>query len=120
VSDLPVSAGFLLRRARARQRAREERARELRTQVRSAAERLVNELGAERVVLFGSVARGALHDRSDVDVAVAGLSPAQETAAWDLLASTVGAPVDLVVLESAPESLRRRIESDGEVLVSRT
>lgn len=38
---------------------------------------LARHCGAERLVLFGSRARGDHRDRSDVDLAVFGLSPAQ-------------------------------------------
>jgi predicted nucleotidyltransferase len=75
--------------------------------------------------LFGSVARGTAHERSDVDVAVllevappstlAGL----QTPLEDALADHLGQPVQLVVLNTAPPDLVHRVLRDGRLLVDR-
>jgi predicted nucleotidyltransferase len=116
--DRPEGLDLLLSRAEARRRRRDERARELRARSELAARRLADEFGATRVVLFGTVARGAVHERSDVDLAVWGLPPAREGAASAMAGEVLAAPVDLVCMEGAPESLRRRVEAEGVVLVT--
>lgn len=70
-------------------------------------------LGARRVVLFGSLLRQDLHEQSDLDLAVEGLSPRLlvEALAQIWLRTSVG--VDLVALESAPPSLRERVRAEG-------
>jgi predicted nucleotidyltransferase len=67
-------------------------------------------------VLFGSLAVGGTHARSDVDLAVSGLERDQFFSALGDLMDVFEAPVDLVELESAPGSLRERIEAEGEPL----
>ena len=72
---------------------------------------------AERIVLFGSLARGEFSGRSDIDLAVWGVPPAEFYRAvafasgyskvWD---------VDLVDAEDCSEALRRNIEKEGVVL----
>ena len=70
----------------------------------------------ERVILFGSRARGDADPRSDIDVAVASSSMTREE--WlRVLGSLEGVetllPIQAVRLEEAPEGLRRRIDSEG-------
>lgn len=84
-----------------------------------AADVLAQTYGATRVVLFGSLARGSAHERSDVDLAVWGLSHEQVSVALDEVTAILGAPVDLVCMESAPRSLALRVANDGVELVSR-
>ena len=72
--------------------------------------------GVTRIVLFGSLARGEVDAASDVDVAVEGLSPAVHFDAMSACWTAMGRPVDLILLEEAPATLRERILADGEVL----
>lgn len=72
--------------------------------------------GAVRVVLFGSLAAGVPTSESDVDLAVAGLPAATYFDTLAELESLFGAPVDLVRVEEAPESLRQRIAEEGREL----
>lgn len=75
-------------------------------------------------LLFGSVARGTMHERSDLDVAV-GLSSgvsldARETGALVAdLERAAGRAVDLVILNEAPPALAYRVFRDGVTLVER-
>jgi uncharacterized protein len=75
-------------------------------------------------LLFGSGARGTMHDRSDLDVAV-GLSsgvlldPAEIGALVADLERASGRSVDLVILNQAPPALAYRIFRDGVTLVER-
>jgi len=75
------------------------------------------------VYLFGSTARGTARADSDVDVAVLFHSPPPRTLGGPRLSiegeleRTLGAPVDLVVLNDAPVDLRIRVLRDGRLLV---
>jgi len=76
----------------------------------------------ELAVLFGSAARGALHARSDVDVAVrweAG-GPTDRVAFLAAVERAIGRTVDVVDLDTAPPQLRFEIARDGLLLVERT
>ncbi|MBL8724327.1 MAG: nucleotidyltransferase domain-containing protein [Planctomycetes bacterium] len=75
------------------------------------------QLGATRVILFGSVARDEASADSDLDLAVTGLPAEHLFTAMARAARAARRPVDLVRLEEAPNSLRSRIEAEGEVLV---
>jgi predicted nucleotidyltransferase len=91
-----------------------------------AVERLIERLALfpnlRRVILFGSRARGDFGDRSDVDLAVE--IPAASAREWDELGGIVEEAetlldIDLVRLERASETLRSRIEREGEVIYER-
>ena len=81
--------------------------------------------GVAAVYLFGSVARGSAGPTSDVDLAVLldedpprtldglGLDLADE------LQAELGAPVQVVVLNTAPCDLTHRVLRDGRLLVDR-
>lgn len=72
---------------------------------------------AERIVLFGSLARGEFSGRSDIDLAVWGVPPAEfyRAVAFASGYSKVW-EVDLVDAEDCSEALRRNIEQEGVVL----
>jgi len=104
-------------RSRRRRDADARRCRELRARVREAVEVLTRDFGVTRVILFGSLARGAATERSDVDLLLRGLPPAS------LLEATVAverilrdARADLVPEEMARPVVRERAEAEGEVL----
>lgn len=87
-------------------------------QVASAlARELRSRFGAERVVLFGSLARGEFSGRSDIDLAVWGIPPGEfyRAVAFASGYSKIWA-VDLVDGEDCSESLRRNIEQEGVAL----
>lgn len=93
-------------------RLRLERARAVAEQ---AATLLREQFGAERVVLFGSVARGFIfHARSDLDLGVEGLSAQNFWRAWAALDS-LGSEfeIDLVDLETASSALLDQIKQEG-------
>ncbi len=72
-------------------------------------------------VVFGAAAKGALHRRSDLDIAVMGLQSTSRLAALAVtLARIAGREVDLIPLETAPPLLRFEIARDGAVLLERT
>jgi len=80
-----------------------------------AARILKERFGADRVFLFGSLARdGVFDERSDIDIAVEGLDEAQYFRALaTLLDIDPAIDVDLVMMETAPESMVERIRSEG-------
>jgi predicted nucleotidyltransferase len=110
-----MMAAFLARRAEVEQ----QELVALRASLLAALPGLVEELvaaGAAQVWLFGSLAMGEVHARSDIDLAVAGLpADAYFRVLGRLLARAPGL-VDLVELESAPESLREVIVREGRQL----
>jgi len=75
------------------------------------------------VYLFGSTARSTARVDSDVDVAVLFHTSPPRTLHGPRLAiegeleRTLGAPVDLVVLNDAPVDLRARVLRDGRLLL---
>ena len=96
-----------------------QRALLLREVARECAHRLVQEFGASKVYLFGSLVEGNLvHDRSDIDLAVEGLEGKLYwkalSALWALLPE--GVELDLVPLERAWPSLAERVRTEGELL----
>jgi predicted nucleotidyltransferase len=102
------------RRLEAMRRARAEaRAEAIRRRLPAARQLLTGRYGARRVRLFGSFARGTTTERSDVDLAVEGLQPEGYFRAIADLTGLLEAPVDLVELETAPESLRLRVDLEG-------
>lgn len=106
-------AAYLRRRAAERRARADERSRAIRERLPEAKRLLIERHGARRVVLFGSLARGAMTEHSDVDLAVEGLrSSAYFTAIADLT-GLLDSPVDLVELETAPASLHARLALEG-------
>ena len=69
---------------------------------------------ARRVIVFGSAARdGVFDDRSDIDLAVEGLDPADFFKAWTEILRGSPCEIDLVDLAKCPPSLRDNIEREG-------
>lgn len=112
------AAGFSARVVEERERAA-RRADALRARAREAARRMVEDHGAARVWLFGSLAWGEPHLRSDVDLFVEGLDGGALSAAYRAAEDAVGAPVDLVRAEEASPGLAERVRAEGVLLVAR-
>lgn len=72
--------------------------------------------GAKRVWLFGSLAMNEGRENSDVDLAVEGLPASAFFDVLSELMAVFAGPVDLVRIEDAPESLRRRVLEEGKPL----
>lgn len=107
---------FLARGQAERERAVEARVASLRARL-SDVVGCLRARGARRVWLFGSLAWGGAHERSDLDVAVEGVPPAELDRAHAELWELLGEPVDLVPIESAAASLAQQIRERGEVLL---
>jgi len=98
---------------------RQMRAKQLRELAQACARRLVQDFGARKAYLFGSLLReDVVHARSDIDLAVEGLEGARYFAAlsavWKLLPP--GVELDLVLLEEARPGLAERVRAEGELL----
>jgi len=83
------------------------------------ARRLIQDFGASKVYLFGSLLReDVVHARSDIDLAVEGLEGDSYfealSALWKLLPA--GVELDLVPLEEAWPGLAERVRAEGELL----
>jgi predicted nucleotidyltransferase len=76
----------------------------------------------ERIILFGSRARGDHDERSGIDLGIAcpDASPEEWAAIWNVVdeAPTL-VNVDLVRLEQVDDALRQAIEREGVVLYAR-
>ena len=80
---------------------------------------LVDDFGVRRVWLFGSLARGGIGGKLDIDLAVEGLDETLELSAWSAVDARAGTRVDLVRLETASDRLRAVIRQEGVLLHER-
>ena len=93
-----------------------------REQLRKIAERCVwilkDKNKVRRVLLIGSLVKGTIHERSDIDLVVEGLSPNLHmkalTELWDLLPA--GVELNLIPYEDAFESLQEKTINEGELM----
>lgn len=94
---------------------RRERREQAWTVTRQAAEALRSEFGAASVWVFGSLAEGDhFTERSDIDMAATGLTPAIHIEALGrLLRLSPDFEFDLVDLDRCPDGLRRAVERFG-------
>ena len=110
------TASYLRTREAAERESGRERAARLLGIAAAAGALLVERHGAKRVWLFGSLVAGEPTQESDVDLAVEGLLPEAYFDALAELTTLFHAPVDLVRVEEAPESLRHRVIAEGREL----
>lgn len=102
-------------RAAQEQQAQLRRAEQVRDVAREAARLLKERFGAGRVILFGSLARGdRFHLRSDIDLAVEGVSPQDFWRAWAAV-DRLGPEfeLELIEVETASPALRQQLEREG-------
>ncbi len=112
-SFAPYLAGLRARARRTAQTREVERGLTL-DLARRAADLLRERFGASMVFAFGSLVRpGGFDERSDVDLAVGGVTPDQFFRAWAAVSSVVDRPLDLVDLDDCPERLRQQIVTQG-------
>jgi len=85
---------------------------------RKAAELLRREFGANKVIVFGSLARhGSFTLWSDIDIAARGISPARFFEAVGAITGMSSEfKIDLLDLESCPSTMRESIEKDGKAV----
>ena len=78
---------------------------------------------AQRVILFGSRARGDHQERSDIDLAV--YAPDMDIVTWNNLCLSITdnsktlLPIDLIWLQQASAGLAKRIQREGVVVFER-
>lgn len=101
------------------QRALDERRAAAVASARELAGLLAARHGARKVYLFGSTTNSLFSSESDIDLGVLGIRPEQFFKAWADVNARSWAPVDLVALESAPETLRNRILDEGKLIYER-
>ena len=85
-------------------------------------QQLSEEPSVQRVLLFGSRARGTARDRSDIDLAID--APDASEQEWDRIAVAVDEAetllrIDLIRLDEASGDFREEIEREGVVLFAR-
>ena len=109
------------KRLRQEREALDQAAQQAREQAQVCAKALVEEYGAERVYLIGSLARGrGFHSRSDIDLVVAGIAPERYFAVLADIAERASREVDLILLESATPALLECVANEGVLLHERT
>lgn len=115
--DMAIYRATAIQRAEQARQKHLQRAQQAQELARQAAELLKVEFGATEVILFGSLARGYIHQRSDIDLAVKNILPQNFWRAWiilDRLDDTF--EIDLFDIDAAPPTLRLIIEREGIVL----
>ncbi|MCC6623761.1 MAG: nucleotidyltransferase domain-containing protein [Deltaproteobacteria bacterium] len=109
-------ADHYLRRFEARELAREDLRQRALAAMPALVDLLVRDFGAKRVILFGSLVRGAMSDHPDIDLLVEGIDPVAVGRAAGRLFLLAPLPVDLVPRETGrPEIVARALE-EGIVL----
>ena len=72
----------------------------------------------KRIFLIGSLVKGYIHERSDIDLVVEGLPPEfymkALTDLWDILPADV--ELNLIPFEDAFESLKEKAEKEGKLV----
>jgi predicted nucleotidyltransferase len=81
--------------------------------VRRAARRLRRQAGVRRVLVFGSLVRGKLHEQSDIDLAVEGLDPRRYFEALAQVQDLGPFEVQLAPLEHCRPHIRAAILREG-------
>ncbi len=113
-------AAGLIGRIRREFEQRERQAGAIRERVTEATRELVARFEVRRVWLFGSLAWGGLHEESDVDLLVEGLTGDLWDAAGAFLEERIGLPVDLVRTEESSPVLVERVRALGLLLHDRS
>lgn len=70
--------------------------------------KVIEQLDPEKVILFGSKAKGEANEYSDTDLAVLGVRRFDTT--------QIFGAVDIVEYENAPDTLKEKIQSEGILL----
>jgi uncharacterized protein len=90
--------------------------RRARTQAEAAATRLAEAFPVSRVVLFGSLERGAIHAGSDIDLFVEGLPEGSVLDAYAVASSGCELEVNVVPSSSAKAYIAEAVAREGVVL----
>jgi predicted nucleotidyltransferase len=77
---------------------------------------LVNQFGAQRIIVFGSLAKGRFREGSDIDVAVEGIPHGQFFQALTAVNRETESWVDLKPWEDLDTHFRQRILTTGKII----
>jgi predicted nucleotidyltransferase len=95
-----------------------DRKKQLRETARRCVWILKEKYKVKKVFLFGSLVKGSIHESSDIDLVVEGLSPDLHmkalTELWDLLPN--GVELNLIPYEDAFDSLKEKAMNEGELM----
>ena len=91
-------------------------AKQVREQLPSVIKLLIDEFKANKIILFGSLAKGGFNENSDIDLAVAGIEPSQYFKALAQVNSISDRWIDLKPLESLETHFLKRVLETGECL----
>lgn len=87
-----------------------------RRDLRQIVQTLRDNYGVQRIILFGSLAKNRFTAEADIDLAVAGLSPADFFTAYAEVNRLTRFRVDLKPLESLHPHFYQRILAQGEII----
>lgn len=88
-------------------------------QAHRAAKLLADAFSPVKIILYGSLLDETLFDEtSDIDLATQGIDEKDYLKALSLCHTTIPYPIDLVLLETSPQTLSHAIHSTGQVLYS--
>jgi predicted nucleotidyltransferase len=95
-----------------------ERKEELRNLGKKIAQMLKEKYKVKRIFLIGSLVKGDVHERSDIDIVVEGLPPEVYIKALVDASNIVGwrVEVNLIPFEDAFESLKEKTLKEGELI----
>jgi len=77
------------------------------------------EFDVEKIYLFGSLIKGTFDERSDIDIAIEGLSPHLYLKALAFLSDYFRREINLVPLETCSSSLKEVIYTDGRLFYTK-
>jgi uncharacterized protein len=106
-------------RQRQQQRQHQQLAQQARQDLVPIVEILAYQFGVQRVILFGSLARGRFVVESDIDLAVEGIAPDVYFSALAAVNRLVDRWVDLKRWEDLDPHFQQRVLATGEVLYER-
>lgn len=92
---------------------------ELSAEIKEKLDKIVDYLkniGCSKVLLFGSYAEGSIHENSDIDIAVSGISTLDFFKAIAKLPLLINNPIDLVDFNDLPSQFQNSIQKDGIIL----
>lgn len=77
------------------------------------------EFEVKKIYLFGSLIKGDFDERSDIDIAIEGLSPRLYLKALAFLSDYFKREINLIPLETCGSSLKEGIYTDGRLIYDR-
>jgi predicted nucleotidyltransferase len=116
----PKQLEYWRHRCLQQQKHHQQLAQQARTDLEKIVPLLVQQFGATRIILFGSLVKGTFAEGSDIDLAVAGISPHQFFTAMGALTQISEFWVDLKPLENLEPYFLNKVIRTGECLYEET